>query len=98
MTRAWLVKELDRPDVTERTLARFESADQSGPTTEQLDAIAAVCGLPTTFFSIDFGMPEDPMASFAIALREIGQQVYRIERRLDAALPTVGLDNADTSL
>ena len=97
LTRSVLVKELDRPDITERTLARFEDPDHSGPTTDQLEAIAAACGLPATFFSVDFGAPEEPMFVVPIILRDIGQRIGRLEQRLDAALPG-GLDSADRSL
>lgn len=87
LTRSVLVKELDRPDITERTLARFEDADLSGPSADQLEAIAAACGLPANFFFVDFSAPGDPMATVAVALKTIGQRIGGLEQRLDALMP-----------
>ena len=53
LTRRELVAAINRPDVTERVLTRFEDPNSVVPTDDQLAAIASACGLPLAFFSTD---------------------------------------------
>jgi transcriptional regulator with XRE-family HTH domain len=89
LTRAALAQELKRPDINERTLARFESLQDADPTPDQLIAIAEVCGLPPRWFSVDFSKLDDPLESIAASLEDVGDRVSRLERQLNAALPAL---------
>jgi transcriptional regulator with XRE-family HTH domain len=70
-TRKELAAAIDRPDISERVLAGFENPYKTAPSLEQLDVIASACGLPPTFFEIDFAQANDVAPSLRATLQEL---------------------------
>jgi transcriptional regulator with XRE-family HTH domain len=54
LTRLQLAVATERPEITDRLVARFEDPHLSSPNQEQVQAIARACGLPASFFTADF--------------------------------------------
>jgi transcriptional regulator with XRE-family HTH domain len=94
LTRAQLAEKLERRDLTERMLARFEGLHDGGPNADQLVAIAKACGLPLRWFTVDFGKLEDPLGSVTASLEDFGERVSRLEAQLNAALPMLGASSS----
>ena len=52
-TRREFVAVVNRPEISERVLARFEDPNGTAPSASQLEAIASACKLPLGFFTED---------------------------------------------
>lgn len=82
-TRRSVVAAIGRPEITERTLARFED-DRLVPNDEQIFLIARACGLPTTFFTADFETLDDPLTALAARVDSVAVQINRLEAAISS--------------
>ena len=83
LTRQQLAEAIERPEITDRVLARFEDPYGTAPKPEQLRSIANACGLPESFFTAEFqNLDAASERSISDALVALNDQLQVIEASL----------------